>query len=311
MSFRLVVASLATLLSSNTTSAEPLSVPFDFSHAAIGVTVTIRGAPLYMLLDTGVDPSVIDLKRAEALGLTIDRAAGGEAAGMGDAKEAKAFPATIDTLAIGGRLFHPIDAAAMDMGTLSARYGHTLDGVLGYSFLTDKIVLIDYPRHTFGILDRPADALSMALSCRKHWSIALESTPNDSVPILPVFHFGAISAPIALDTGSNGGIALYPAALALPGLRDALIEMGEATYTGARGEAKGKTYMLKVPVGFGPFALPAGQVATLETVTGVVDVRIADFGNKLLAAMKLKVLLDYRDRVMTFYGDCRGTKRVS
>ncbi len=27
---------------------------------------------------------------------------------------------------------------------LSAGYGRTLDGVLGYSFLTDKVVLIDY-----------------------------------------------------------------------------------------------------------------------------------------------------------------------
>jgi len=193
----------------------------------------------------------------------------------------------------------------MDMGTLSTRYGRALDGVLGYSFLADKIVLIDYPQHTISILDRPADALPAALNCRKHWSIALKSTANDSVPILPDFRFGAISAPIALDTGSNGGIALYPAALALPGLRADLVEKGEATYTGARGDAKGKTYTLKVPVGFGPFALPAGQVVTLEDTKGVVDVRIANFGNRLLAAMKLKVLLDYRDRVITFYGNCR------
>jgi len=32
-------------------------VPFDFSRSAIGVDVTIKGTPLYMILDTGVDPS--------------------------------------------------------------------------------------------------------------------------------------------------------------------------------------------------------------------------------------------------------------
>ena len=89
-------------------------------------------------------------------------------------------------------------------------------------------------------------------------------------------------------------------------MRDALVEKGEVTDTGARGDARVKTYVLKVPVGFGPFTLPVGQVVMLETVTGVTDVRFANFGNKLLAAMKLKLLLDYRDRVMTFYGDCRG-----
>ncbi len=30
----------------------------------------------------------------------------------------------------------------------------------------------------------------------------------------------------------------------------------------------------------------------------------ANVGNKLLAAMKLRLLLDYRGKTMTFYGDC-------
>ncbi|WP_404711272.1 hypothetical protein [Sphingomonas sp. MMS24-J13] len=32
--------------------------------------------------------------------------------------------------------------------------------------------------------------------------------------------------------------------------------------------------------------------------------RIANVGNALFAAMKIKMLLDYRGRTMTFYGDC-------
>src|ERR1700710_166279 len=126
----------------------PLTVPFDFSRHAIGLDVTVKGAPLYMILDTGVDPSAIDLKRAEALGLPIQRDNAGEASGEGDAKSAQIFGATIDGLVIGGRAFGAVDAAAMDMSTLSARYGRSLDGVLGYSFLSSRIVLIDYPHST-------------------------------------------------------------------------------------------------------------------------------------------------------------------
>jgi hypothetical protein len=58
-----------------------------------------------------------------------------------------------------------------------------------------------------------------------------------------------------------------------------------------------------VPVGFGPFSLPAGQTVSLRGTTP--DGRAANVGNKLFAAMKLKLLLDYQSKRITFYGDCR------
>ncbi|HEY1631042.1 MAG TPA: retropepsin-like aspartic protease [Rhizomicrobium sp.] len=302
---KLRLAALALACVCGAASAAPLTVPFDFSRSAIGLDVTVKGTPLYMILDTGVDPSVIDGVRADALHLKVDRGAGGEASGEGDAKQAQAYPATIDGLALGGHDFPAIDALAFDMSTLSARYGRKLDGVLGYSFLTGKIVLIDYPRHTLGILDRPADAAPSVQTCRKRWTIPLKPFTGDSIPIIPDFRFGKATAPISLDTGSNGGIALYKGALALAGVSAALIEAGESNATGARGDTKVKTYVLNAPVGFGPFTLPAGQAVTLHNEEGSADTRLANIGNKLFAAMKLKMLLDYRARLMTFYGDCR------
>ena len=56
---------------------QTLRVPFDFSQSAIGIDSTVNGEPLYILFDTGVDPSVIDLKSAEALHMKIERTAGG------------------------------------------------------------------------------------------------------------------------------------------------------------------------------------------------------------------------------------------
>jgi hypothetical protein len=32
---------------------------------------------------------------------------------------------------------------------------------------------------------------------------------------------------------------------------------------------------------------------------------LANVGNKLFASMSLKMMLDYRHRTMTFFGDCR------
>jgi hypothetical protein len=286
-------------------SAAPLSVPFDFSRHAIGLDVSVRGNALYMILDTGVDPSVIDTARAEALGLKIDRSQSGEASGEGDAKSAVVFPATIDGLDIAGRGFAPFDALTSDMTTLSQHYGRTLDGVIGYSFLNDRIVLIDYAKTTLGILDAPGDAAPVVSRCAKHWSIALQTLPDDNIPIVADFRFGSATAPISLDTGSNGGISLFPKALELAGLHAALMENGKTVYAGARGESSTKTYILREPVGLGPFTLPAGQLVTLRPTQDAGNTRAANIGNQLFAAMKLKLLLDYKSRAVTFYGACR------
>jgi hypothetical protein len=283
--------------------AAPLTVPFDFSKSAIGLDVMVGKTPLYVLVDTGVDPSVIDLKRAQSLGLKIDHGAGGQASGEGDASDATAFPATIEGLTISGQSFPAMDAVAVDMRALSARYGRPLDGILGYSFLAGRIVLIDYPKKTFAVLDKPSDALDAVKTCRKHVAMPLKFSPDENIPIIADFHFGGAAGAISLDTGSSGGITLFQKALELPGLKEALIEKGEVKFTGARGDGSAKSYVLKAPVGFGPFTLPPGQIVSLRGAPP--DGRVANIGNKLFAAMKLKMLLDYRAKLMTFYGDCR------
>ncbi len=301
MSVRLATA---LVLIAATARAEPLTVPFDFSRNAIGLEVTVKGKVLHVLLDTGVDPSAIDLAKATELGLKIDKSGGGEASGEGGAQSAKAFPVPIEDLAIKGRGFGRIDGLAMDLSGMTARYGSALDGIVGYSFLKDKIVLIDYVRKEVSILDRPSDASSSVMKCEQHYTLPIAFFPDDNIPKIPNFRFGEATGPISLDTGSNGGIMLYQAAFDLPGVRSALVETGETTHMGARGEAKAKTYKLTAPVGFGPFTLPAGQAVALRGAPGS-DKRVANIGNKLFAAMKLKMLFDYPDRVMTFYGDCR------
>jgi hypothetical protein len=55
----------------------------------------------------------------------------------------------------------PLDALASDTAVISAHYGRKLDGIFGYSCLSDKIVLIDYPHQTLGILDHTNDAAPM------------------------------------------------------------------------------------------------------------------------------------------------------
>ena len=56
------------IVGSTAVHAAPEAIPFDFSRHAIGLQVQVKGKPLYVILDTGVDPSIIDLQRARELG---------------------------------------------------------------------------------------------------------------------------------------------------------------------------------------------------------------------------------------------------
>jgi len=205
-------------------------------------------------------------------------------------------------LAIAGHRFGGFDALASDMQRLSQSYGRPIDGILGYSFLADKIVLIDYPHRTLAVLDKAAQAGPLTRSCRSRWSIPLKT--SESFPLIPEFRFGEATGAVTLDTGSNGGIALFPNALAIPGLPSKLTEKGEETHNGVQGKAVTKTYTLSTSVGFGPFTLPAGQTVTLHDRQWSSPDHVANIGNQLFAAMNLKMLLDYRARTMTFFGDC-------
>ena len=285
-------------------TAAPLKVPFDFSRGAVGLDVTIRGAHLFALLDTGVDPSMIDIKRAQALGLKIDRKGGGEASGVGDKKSAVVYPATIDGLAIAGHTFAPFDALTGDTSPISAGYGRPIDAVLGYSLLKNMTVFIDYEKQTVDIgAGRDGAA---ARNCRVHWDMPLQFIDGDNTPIIPNFRFGAALGPGTLDTGSNSSVTLFPRALDLPGVRAAMVGSGESVHAGARGSVKYKSYTLGLPTGFGPFTLPAGTQIVLGSPMGDGDRRAANIGNRFFAALKLKILLDYPSKRITFYGQCAG-----
>lgn len=300
----LVLAALVLLPASALAGGKTLTVPFDSSRSAIGLDVTVRGAPLHMILDTGVDPSVIDAKRVEALHLPAQRDAGGEASGEGEAASVPVYPATIEKLAIAGQGFGNVDALAVNMDALSAGYGRRLDGVLGHSFLMSRVTLIDYVSKTASFFPATTDAAPMIKGCATRFVMPLHSYGDDSIPIIDKFRIGPAEVPASLDTGSNGGVSIYTGALALPGLKDAMTAQGESRATGARGNGKIQLYILNAPTGFGPFTLPAGQTVSVHPVEGSADTRLANIGNKLFAALKLKMLLDYPGKHITFFGGC-------
>jgi Aspartyl protease len=189
---------------------QTLRVPFDFSQSEIGIDATVNGEPLYVLLDTGVDPSAIDLRRAEALHLKIDHNAGGEVSGVGNTERPTAFPTTIEGFAISGQRFGSFDALASDLSALSAKYGRRLDAFIDYSFVRDKIILIDYPGRSLYVLDRPSVVTSATKSCCVKRSTPMRLLEGENWPLMPRLRLGDAVISATLDTGSSGRIFVQP-----------------------------------------------------------------------------------------------------
>lgn len=284
--------------------AASLTVPFDFSHHAIGLTVTVQGQPLYVLLDTGVDPSVIDAGRAKALKLPVQHGNGGQGEGEGEGS-ARVYPATIRGLRIGGRAYGDVEALAMDMGTLSKTYGRALDGVLGYSFLKGRMVAIDYAAASMTIFDDPKQLAAYTRACAKRHVLPLALDPEQNIPLLREFRFGKATATISLDTGSNRSISLYPSALAVPGVKDALVNKGKVQGAGARGGFTSDLVTLNLPLGIGPFTLASGGEGSVMGKQSN-DRVVANVGNRLFADMGARLVLDYAGKTVGLYGDCGG-----
>lgn len=300
---RLAAALALLIFAAGPACAAPLSIPFDFSRGEVAVEVEVKGKPLHMLIDTGVDPSMISLAQARALGLKID-AQGGEADGIGDGKGAAIFGSAIDDLSLSGRRFGRVEALALDTGPLSAQYGRPLDGVLGWSFLHDKAVLIDYPNHRLSLLQRPSQAKALTRSCRRRWSAPMVLLKDQNWPMVPGFHMGAVTLPATLDTGANSGVTVYQGALDLPGVGDGLTRTGEGVSAGARDASRLTEYAFAGAIGFGPFDLPPGQRVNLRQTKGSAETSLANVGNRFFADLKLKLLLDYRHRRIGVFGDC-------
>ncbi len=305
MKFRIAATAFAFALCGAAAAAGALTVPFNFSHGVIELDVAVGRVPLHMLLDTGIDPSVIDLARADSLGLRIDRGSGGEVSGVGSATHAEGYDTEIVGLEIGGRSFSAIEAGATNLAAVSSAYGRRLDGMLGYSFLKGRIVLIDYAAKQVSILDQASDAAAATKRCAKHFSTPMRFLKGESWPLIADFRLGAGFAPVTLDTGSNDTLSLYQGALDLNGLRAVLRKESQASSTGLRGSALLTKYRIDAPIGIGPLVLPAAEKMTLRDEKGSAATRFGNLGNALLARLTPVMLLDYRDREMIFYGGCQ------
>lgn len=110
----------------------------------VPVTVNNQG-PFQFALDTGASRTMLSAELAQKLALeTID-----DDTGTGVGGHLKVLASNVSSLAIGDSIVHGHTVGIGEfLAMLSAAAGTHLDGIVGYNFLNQFRVTIDYPRRT-------------------------------------------------------------------------------------------------------------------------------------------------------------------
>jgi predicted aspartyl protease len=219
-----------------------IEVPFVFFRNSIIVQAKIGGrGPFSMLLDTGADPSLIDLSTAREINLRLAKQ--GEQGSGGGTDANLAYETKMPLLELGDLTASNVAAAAMDLSKPSAALGRPFQGVLGHSLLNHRIVQIDYPKRIVRFYPS-SESLEKTRQETNSRATVLRFKYLDDIVIEGVMVNGRRIA-ANLDTGSNGSFQLTPAAVKELGLDEAVSQAQVTESTGFNGKTENRQGQVK------------------------------------------------------------------
>ncbi|RRR76932.1 MAG: hypothetical protein EI684_02165 [Candidatus Viridilinea halotolerans] len=251
------------------------------------------GHPLHVLLDTGTDPSAIDLRLARRLGLRL----GAFALGSDAASDTVPFTETVlPWLRLGSLELRDLYLLALDL----SRSPFPLDLVLGYNVLSSLTLTVDYAQARLALrhpdLDPPtlhAAGISLPLTFFEHFP-ALEGATLHYPAASACAPHTALALPLlTIDTGSNGALTLGPDLAARAGLR---VGADHVATSAGQGFVE-QVAVLRRPAArlhLGPFQFADVELDASTSQRGDLGrAGRANLGNALLSRFQ-QVTLDYR-----------------
>lgn len=238
----LIFLLLAAPVGFSQTGKVQVEIPFEFVHNQIVVQVKVGGkGPFNMLVDTNTDPSAIDIATARELGLVTGSKGGVAAGGGNDANPV--YPTRIPSVEIGTFVVKDIAAATIDLTKISQRMERPINGVLGFSFLKDRILQIDYPNSKLRFFaESPYPKIQFSANTVN--TIAFPFKREDGDVIIDSVFINNEKMRATLDTGSSSTFNLTPEAVALLRLEEQA-QPGEKTSVGYNGEYETRQGILK------------------------------------------------------------------
>jgi len=282
----IVAILLAWLMSAGNTATQlsAVGIPFAFENNQIILRVSVNGHDsLNFLLDTGTDNSTIDDSTARRIGLVVEP---GESARSG-------VPSRVwlRDLKVGGLAMDSLFAWAPNLSPVSHALRKPLHGVLGYSFLKDRIVQIDYRNRVVRFLKDPPPIEKSSRSVM----LPMLFLSGRSIPLFERLYVRDKPLRATLDTGSSMGLLLYPRAV---------IELGMEGEADRAPRAIALVYNGDVEVRRGPKVPVRLQVAKFDSVQvyfaargeeeHLLEERGANLGNEFFQNARLT--LDYKNK---------------
>ena len=269
-------------------------VPFDFYQNEIILQVKVNGkGPFNLMLDTGTDPSAIDLATAREIGLKLDPIAR-QGTGGGTSINLT-YETKLPLLEIGGLTAKNIEALAIDLSRISQRLGKPIHGVLGHSLLNDRIVQIDYPQRVVRFYSKSSFAQAVKQANTPNRTV-LPFRYADDVLIDEVSVNGK-KIVANLDTGSDGTFQLTPTAVSDLRLEDEVSKAKVSTSVGFNGVSENREGQIG-SVTIGGISIAAPTVIFFAKGAGR-DKRAwgINIGNAFLKDFVLTI--DYRRKLIT------------
>ena len=154
------------------------------------------------------------------------------------------YPTRLPSVELGSFVTRDVAAATVDLSKISERMGRPIHGVLGFSFLKDRIIQIDYPNAKLRFFaESPYPRIQFSANTVN--TIAFPFKREDGEVLIDSVYVNNEKMRAALDTGSSGSFNLTPQAVALLKLEEQA-EAGESTKSvGYNGEYESKQGILK------------------------------------------------------------------
>ena len=185
--------------------AAAITVPFEYFRRHIYVTVSLQGKPGFIfMLDSGANRNILNLRTSKQLGMQPLKLQQEKNVGFGDAPVYVApeerINATIGAIQVAQVM------AVIDLNRFEQHFGHPTDGMLGYPFLRNFVVKVDFEIKLLTLF--PTDGYIYRGS-----GVEIALKPSRDFVITPITlgsdRLVRYSVDMAVDTGSDTTMMLY------------------------------------------------------------------------------------------------------
>jgi predicted aspartyl protease len=270
-----------------------LKIPFELSNNLVLVQAQVSDSqPFWFIFDTGANATIIDVQLAKKLKLRTRGKAQGNASG--GAIEAELIPGV--SLALPGAKVFNQTVAAIPIEFLSPMFGKSLGGIIGYDFIKQFAVEIDYDAKIINLYDPASyqysgsgDIVPIKFINKKPFvNVKIKLEGRD-----------AVEGTFMIDTGADGAMTVNSPFVQAHRLFKSLTKIKEANLGGAGGAAKSITARVE-NIQIGRFVINKPLVSFSQATKG--SDALANYAGVLGGEIfrRFTLIIDYSRRRIIF-----------